>query len=313
MIMSNFIETNFYNLINIFKNSTIEELYEHMLFQFNLLPPQLQKSLETFLNQYQYWGELDLNSKNYNYLFEKAKIFKTHYKDYVWLFNKLKDTKSKFVLFSILNNFYDFDFKNLKNAIENVYTHYFDLDILPNMKNEVFVDVGSYIGDTVLDFIKSYGENCYKKIYCYEITDLNLKYLKQNLYSYKKISIKNKAVSNKKGFLYIKSNSTSTSANQTSSIGDIKIEATSLDVDIKEKITLVKMDIEGDEQKAIKGIKEHIIKDNPKLLISIYHNNVDIFKIAKMIFSFNKNYNFYLRYYGGPIYATEFVLIAIPK
>ena len=181
------------------------------------------------------------------------------------------------------------------------------------MKNEIFVDVGSYIGDTVIDFIKCYGENCYRKIYCYEITDTNLSYLKQNLISFKKILIKNKAVTDKKGFVYIKSNINSSSANQTSSTGDILIEATSLDKDIKEKITLVKMDIEGDEQKAVKGMKEHIIKDSPKLLISVYHNNVDIFKIAKMIYAYNKNYDFYLRYYGGPIYATEFVLIAIPS
>ena len=311
--MSNFVEKNFYNLINIFKNSTIKELYEHMLFHFNLLPSQLQTSIETFLTQYQYWGKLNLESKNYNYLLEKAKTFKTHYKDYIWLFNKLKDVKSKFVLFSILNNFYNFDFFNLKNAKETVYTHYFDLDILPDMKNEIFVDVGSYIGDTVIDFIKCYGENCYRKIYCYEITDTNLSYLKQNLISFKKILIKNKAVTDKKGFVYIKSNINSSSANQTSSTGDILIEATSLDKDIKEKITLVKMDIEGDEQKAVKGMKEHIIKDSPKLLISVYHNNVDIFKIAKMIYAYNKNYDFYLRYYGGPIYATEFVLIAIPS
>lgn len=47
-----------------------------------------------------------------------------------------------------------------------------------------------------------------------------------------------------------------------------KVIAVSLDEDIKEPITLLKMDIEGSEQKALLGAKEHIINDSHKLLIS---------------------------------------------
>ncbi len=36
-------------------------------------------------------------------------------------------------------------------------------------------------------------------------------------------------------------------------------------------------------------------------------------EIPKMISGYNKNYKFYLRYYGGPLYATEIVLICIKK
>ena len=48
-------------------------------------------------------------------------------------------------------------------------------------------------------------------------------------------------------------------------------------------------------------------------MISIYHNNNHYFKITKLINEYNKNYKFYLRNYGGNLYPTEIILIAMPK
>ena len=108
-------------------------------------------------------------------------------------------------------------------------------------------------------------------------------------------------------------NLTSNSANKTSNQGKYKIKCVKIDNDIKEKISLIKMDIEGDEVKAIQGSKNHIKNDAPKLMISIYHNNNHYFKIPKLINEYNKNYKFYLRNYGGNLYPTEIILIAMPK
>ena len=71
------------------------------------------------------------------------------------------------------------------------------------------------------------------------------------------------------------------------------------------------MDIEGSEYEALLGSKEHIKNDKPKLLISIYHGFDDVWRIIKLIDSFNSDYKYYLRYYGGPIFPTEITLIAI--
>ena len=118
----------------------------------------------------------------------------------------------------------------------------------------------------------------------------------------------------KEEIFYLEENTESKSANRIRNSGNKQIEATTLDKDILDTITMIKMDIEGNEKKALIGAKNHIIKDNPKLLISIYHNHEDIYKIPKMIEEIAPNiYNFYIRYYGGIIFATEIVLIAIPK
>lgn len=62
-----------------------------------------------------------------------------------------------------------------------------------------------------------------------------------------------------------------------------RIEMVRLDDDISEKVTLIKMDIEGAEQDALLGSIRHIREEKPKLLISVYHINEDIWKILRMI------------------------------
>ena len=311
--INNIHDKNFYQLVDSISNLNEEELLFKIKFNYSFLPKNIKTSLEIYFDKYKFWGNLHEDNLDYDEIERKAKTIKNHINDFVWLYEKLEDDSSKFLLHAILNNFINYDFTSLQKTLNQKYHHYFDFDILPKMKEEVFADIGSYTGDTVLDFIKCYGENSYKKIYCYEITTDIIPTLKNNLINYKNIEIKSLAVSNKSKTLYIDENSTSNSANKTKNKGKIKIEAKSLDEDIKEKISLIKMDIEGDEELALMGAKKHIQNDTPKLLISLYHNNNHYFKLPKLIYSYNKNYKFYLRNYGGNLYPTEIVLFAIPK
>ena len=311
--INNIHDKNFYQLIDSISSLSEENLLFKIKFNYSFLPKNIKTSLENYFDKYKFWGSLHEDNLDYDEIERKAKTIKNHINDFVWLYEKLEDDSSKFLLHAILNNFINYDFTSLQKTLNQKYHHYFDFDILPKMKEEVFADIGSYTGDTVLDFIKCYGENSYKKIYCYEITTDIIPTLKNNLINYKNIEIKSLAVSNKSKTLYIDENTTSNSANKTKNKGKIKIEAKSLDEDVKEKISLIKMDIEGDEELALMGAKKHIQNDTPKLLISLYHNNNHYFKLPKLIYSYNKNYKFYLRNYGGNLYPTEIVLFAIPK
>ena len=113
--------------------------------------------------------------------------------------------------------------------------------------------------------------------------------------------------------LYLEENTSSSSANKVNDKGNIKLDVTTLDVDINEEISMIKMDIEGSEEKALLGSINHIKNDYPKLLISVYHDNDHLWKIPKLISEINDSYDFYLRCYGNNIYPTEIVLFAIPK
>ena len=307
----NIIDKNFNNFVLKIKNMNLEEIFLNIKNNFNKVHPDTQKSIQKFLNDFNYWGTLDIEKNDYNEIYEKAKSFYEHIDDYIWLYNNLKDYTSKKILFAILNNWYQYDFSTLKECMNYNYKHYFDLDVIPNCDNQVFVDVGAYIGDTTLDYIKIY--NNYKKIYCYEITNYTMAILKNNLGEYKNIVYKNKAVSCENSILYLKNSLVNSSANQVDNNGEIEIETVSLDNDILEKIDMIKMDIEGSEYNALIGAKNHIINDKPILLISVYHNNEDLWKLPKLIYEYNNNYNFYLRYYGNNIFPTEIVLFATPK
>ena len=90
-----------------------------------------------------------------------------------------------------------------------------------------------------------------------------------------------------------------------------EVEITTVDSEINDRITLIKMDVEGAEQEALKGCKRHIIEEHPKLLICVYHNNEDIWKVPSMIHSMDESYRFYLRSNGDQVGPSEIVLFAL--
>lgn len=177
--------------------------------------------------------------------------------------------------------------------------------------DEVFVDLGAYIGDSVLDYINTYG--VYKKIYCYEITEESMRTMQDNLKRYADIEYRNKGVGAKTGKRYMQEVEADVSCNRVDDKATMgkEIEVVTLDDDIKEKITMIKMDIEGAEQDALMGCRRHITEEHPKLLISVYHNNEDIWKIPRMIENMNADYKFYLRSNGKQYGPSEIVLFAL--
>ena len=307
----NKVDIEFNELVNKIKNMNVDEIFYNIKKSFLKVHPDTQKSIQNFLYELNYWGTLDIDKNDYTEIFEKAKSLKEHIEDYIWLYNKVKDYSSKKLLFAILNNWYCYDFKNLSDCMNKTFLHYFDLDIVPGFNNKVFVDIGSYIGDTVQDFIDTYKK--YKKIYCYEMTTESMAIVKENLSKYENIIYNNKAVSNNNRLGYFTTELIDASTNKLVTNGNVEIEIVSLDNDITESIDMIKMDIEGEEYNALLGCKNHIINDKPILMISVYHNNEDLWKLPKLIDEFNNKYDFYLRNYGNNVFPTEIVLIAVPN
>lgn len=311
MILINIIDKDFYQLVNEIKILNENEIYHRIKNSFDKIPIETQQSCMNFFNEFNYWGKLDLKNNIYEEIDLKAKELHRHIDDFVWLYEKLGDYRSKKTLYAILNNWYCYDFKTTSEVREILYDDYFDLDLVKCTDEEVIVDLGAYTGDTILSYLKNYGEKCYKKIYCYEITPETFEILKLCLKDYKNIDFRLKGIGDKKENFFLLNREENLSANTIANTGEGDVTMTTLDLDIKDPITLIKMDIEGYEQKAINGAQNHIINDHPKLLISVYHQNEDLWKIPRMIDNFSNNYKFYLRYNSSPIYPTEITLIAI--
>ena len=307
------IDKKFNNLVEEIESKSLDEVYSFIKDNFDKQKPDVQDWLIRYYKIFDYWGSIDKENDNYEELHNRALSLKNHINDYKELYDRLGDYRSKRILYAVLNNWYRFDDISIKSCRENNFRQYFDLDVVKCNKNEVMVDLGAYTGDTVIDYIESYGVDNYKKMYCYEMLFENYAVLVDATIVYKNVIRKNLAVSDKHEIVYIRKNSISNSAGTIGDSGDIKVEAVTLDEDIKEKITLLKMDIEGAEKKALIGAKNHIKNDRPKLIISVYHNHEDLYEIPNMINSMDKNYKYYLRYYGTLIFPTEILLIAIPR
>ena len=63
--------------------------------------------------------------------------------------------------------------------------------------------------------------------------------------------------------------------------------------------TYIKMDLEGEEIKAIKGAVETITLHRPKMLISAYHRTDDILTIPEEVLKQKTDYKIYLRHFSA--------------
>ena len=310
MINLNWLDKKTKELISELKLFSEKEIYEHIREKLKMVPVDTQESVSKFLDNFSFWGSFHPTENDFSTLERLSKFLKENSEKFEKMYQSLEDYRSKKIFYAILNNWYNYDFINLEQVMEKCFSHYFDLDIIPSCQEEVFVDLGAFNGDTVEDFIKIYGDN-YKKIYAYEMTEQSMRELKERVKNYPRIIYEQKAVSDEVGMGSIKIHEISTSSNQLELEEIGEIEVTSLDDDIGEKITMIKMDIEGSELKALKGAENHIIKDRPKLLLSVYHGYEELLILWEYLEKLDLSYHYYLRYYGGPIFPTEIVLFAI--
>ena len=304
------IDKAFFTLADEIRSLDEKELYYRMRKSFDAIPESAKRGLMTFFSQYPYWGGLDIDRGDYEEIALKQQALSRHMDDFVWLYDHLGDYRSKKTLYAILSNWYRYDFISTAEAKEYLFSSYFDLDLLRCGSDEVIADLGAYTGDTVLSYFEQYGEDCYRKIYCYEMTPETFEQLKRNLAGYRDIDLRQKGVSDTEGFLSLTANAASSSANTLSDEAGV-IPVTTLDADIPEGLTLIKADIEGHEQRALLGAKGHILKDHPKLLFSVYHNNEDLWKIPRMIHDWCADYRLYLRFQRSVLYPTEITLFAL--
>ena len=309
----NQIDQKFKELVVEISRKKKEEIFNKIKETYNNQHPDVKTTLENYFKTFNYWGKLEERKGEYESLYLRASSLKDHIEDYVWLYNKLEDYRSKKLLYAILNNWYNFDTITTQTSLEKNYEQYWDLDIIKPNSDEVIVDIGAYVGDSILTYIRNYGLGQYKKIYAYEITPESIELLKNNTRYYPNIEIRKKAVLETSRKVYMNINEEGPSANQIAEDGEEILEGVKIDDDIIEPISMIKMDIEGAEAKAIVGSQHHIKENSPKLLLSVYHNYEDLWKIPRMIDELNENYKFYLRCYGTELFPTEIILYAIPK
>jgi len=180
---------------------------------------------------------------------------------------------------------------------------YFDLLELPHDVNgEVFADVGCYDGLSAFFFDKWCDGNGFS--YCFEPDGINIARIHRVLKNkgISKYELIDKGVWSSGGNLKFVSMGNSVShisENNANEDNNDFIEVVALDdVLADKKVTFIKMDIEGSEIEALKGTKQIISIQKPKLAICVYHKPQDIWEIPELILEYNSEYKFYIRHYS---------------
>ena len=198
------------------------------------------------------------------------------------------------------------------------YFQYFDSDIVPAHKKgtkEVFIDGGSFDLQTSVGFWNWCNGEC-SRIYAFECLNKSIEACGNRL----KGDVRLKGITEliPKGLwshnteLYFKEDDIyfGTASKIVNETTETKIEVTSIDSVLKgQKVTFIKMDIEGSEWEALKGARESIQKWHPILAISAYHKPEDIITLPALIKEIEPGYKLYLRCYHEE--HTEVVLYAI--
>lgn len=207
------------------------------------------------------------------------------------VFENLADVESRTVLNDVLHYRLTADHTALAKykfrPMEQYFEEFMEFD------KEIFVDAGGFDGDTTEQFCLRYPN--YKKVYLFEPSKNNIESAKKRLNQFHSINFIEKGVSNEPGVLYL--NSKEGSSCMVSPTGVSEINVTTIDLHIAEKVSFIKMDLEGWEINAIHGARNHIINDHPKLAIAVYHKSSDIWSIFDLVRNLRKDYKIYLRHY----------------
>jgi len=217
----------------------------------------------------------------------------------------LEDDISKVVFKSLLDFRLTKDLFILKGCCDNC-AEYFNQDIIKFCNDEVIIDGGSFIGDTLESFMKAVE---FKKYYAFEPDRRNYIQLESNIVKLgirsKVISV-NKGMSNVNGIVAFLENEELRGSSAIDKSGNTEIEVVRLDdfIPSDEKITFIKMDIEGAEIDALNGCKNILQKYKPKLAICIYHKPDDLWEIPLLIKRLVPEYQIYIRHYSNYLWET---------
>lgn len=182
------------------------------------------------------------------------------------------------------------------------------------------LDCGAFDGDTISAFYQRYSDKLSRyhaiEANTHNLANLKARLVNEGIESEPWLALHHVAVGDGVGEIQIANEGSASTiscvkSNDTANMETVKlvtIDSLIGDADIN----VLKMDIEGAEEVALKGAKTTIQKNKPTLALSVYHRPQDLWYLALLVESFVPDvYNFYLRHEGH--WGFETVLYAIPK
>lgn len=221
----------------------------------------------------------------------------------------LKDEKSKAIFDAII----DFQFNGNYERLEGFYelNQYFADGLVQLEENEVFIDCGGNHAETAEEFINRVN-NTHKAVYTLEPDEICYYAAKACIKRKKLRDVTLLALGLGRGKGEARFSSVGGGSSNINDQGDIVIQIDSIDNLLydKERVTYIKMDIEGAEMDALLGATKTIARDKPKLAVCLYHKTGDFYELPYYLMNTYEGYDYYIRQHAN---NSETVLYAIPK
>lgn len=211
----------------------------------------------------------------------------------------LADEQSRKVLDDIISYKLTGDIKLLKGCETSTDEGW---SLLRIGREETYVDLGAYNGDTVDKFLRLTNKE-FAEIYALEPDSRSFNRMVRRNYALGRGIFHpiNAAAWNEDTtlqFLHRGGRSSSATGGRYGRGRLVPVQAIKVDTLLDgSKATLLKFDVEGSEREALTGAKETILKYRPKLILSVYHRVEDLLELPLKIHEMNGGYKLYLRHH----------------
>lgn len=231
--------------------------------------------------------------------------YREHAAEYLWVRERLRDEASRDILDRLMNFRLSGDLRPMSVFEYAADRQYFE-PFLGLRAGEVFVDGGGFDGFTSQEF----ASRCpgYKAIHLFEPSARMLAVARTNLADLARVTYHPLGLYDHAARLSFDAGGGS--ASRITKSGTESIEVGRMDDAVNEAVSFIKLDLEGAEQAALKGARDHILADHPKLAVAVYHRPEDFWKIPRYILGLRDDYKLYLRHYTEG--WTETVMFFIP-
>lgn len=215
-----------------------------------------------------------------------------HQEEFQRVYNLLADDTSKQVFINVLKHNISLDNRYYKEIEGLEITGYFGTELFHNQEEEIIIDGGAFIGDTLKEFFTDPTRKLTEYI-AYEPDTESFEKLCQ--IPEQRLTAIPKGLGDKSDKMKFSAGMGVSSA--LSDEGNTMIEIDAIDHLLPErKITFIKMDIEGAEKAALYGAQKTIQSHRPTLAISAYHKKEDMYDLIHTILSINSDYRIYVRH-----------------
>lgn len=210
----------------------------------------------------------------------------------------LADSRSKAVLRNLVLHAFTLDRTLLKEVADPEKDQYFSDPAFAVQPGETFIDGGAFNGDTVAQIVQRFG-SAVGRIHCFEPNETNIEALTrtvQHLNVEDRVTIHPYGLSHATETIdYAGAGSSFHRAEPGETVTE-RIAMTTLDERLPaEKIHAIKMDIEGGEPQALRGMERIITSQKPRLSVCVYHAPEHLWEIPLWIHARVPNYQFTLR------------------